>query len=437
MPIFDGNKSITKIFDGGVPVVAVYDGAKKIWPPQAAIKQVVAGYLHSVAVREDGRLLVAGSNSYGQLGLGDTVDRNTWTLVPGITDVKEVACGGYHTILLHESGEVSTTGYGAAGQLAQGDTTNRSAFTKVTTGHKMTPNSVSRVLAGFFSSYIVRLRTIYGAGIGGMSGSSLYPGYHSDYQNPENNINVLFRSCGYRTQNGNTSELAKNVVHASIGSNAGHVLVDPAFTDSYGATFPKGLYGGGTSTYGVIGWPSNYGSGGPFQSYKANVTSSPIFPVSGGDIRTFETGTYVSLAINTAGQLYGSGQKRFMGMGTSDTSEYGGFSSLTGMTNCGKTFTRYESAFVLKQDGTLLGTGTNSNGELGVGNLVARYTWVAPQGLPENAAIVAVSPGLRHTLILDDRGRVFAAGGRQNGQLGDGITGNTDAYKQLTFKQVL
>eukprot|EP01043_Picozoa_sp_COSAG02_P108663 COSAG02_NODE_44710_length_363_cov_3.329545_1_plen_68_part_01 len=47
-----------------------------------------------------------GGNSYGQLGLGDTTDRTSPTLLPSPTRVVQVAAGGYHTMLLDEDGRV-------------------------------------------------------------------------------------------------------------------------------------------------------------------------------------------------------------------------------------------------------------------------------------------------------------------------------------------
>lgn len=55
-------------------------------------KKVATGYDHSLGVRgEIGQLWSCGRNRYGALGLGDTNDRHTWTLVPGMTGIVDVA----------------------------------------------------------------------------------------------------------------------------------------------------------------------------------------------------------------------------------------------------------------------------------------------------------------------------------------------------------
>ncbi|KAG2690641.1 hypothetical protein I3760_09G197000 [Carya illinoinensis] len=66
-------------------------------------KIVSCGARHSAVLTEDGQLFSWGWNKYGQLGLGDSVDRNTPFQV-SITGYrpKNVACGWWHTLLLAE-----------------------------------------------------------------------------------------------------------------------------------------------------------------------------------------------------------------------------------------------------------------------------------------------------------------------------------------------
>lgn len=52
---------------------------------------------------EDGQLFSWGWNKYGQLGLGDSVDRTTPSQVSIKGVPKNVACGWWHTLLLVET----------------------------------------------------------------------------------------------------------------------------------------------------------------------------------------------------------------------------------------------------------------------------------------------------------------------------------------------
>ncbi|KAM5560206.1 ultraviolet-B receptor UVR8 [Rosa sericea] len=66
-------------------------------------KAVSCGARHSTILTEDGQLFSWGWNKYGQLGLGDSVDRN----IPCQVSIdgclpKHIACGWWHTLLLAE-----------------------------------------------------------------------------------------------------------------------------------------------------------------------------------------------------------------------------------------------------------------------------------------------------------------------------------------------
>jgi alpha-tubulin suppressor-like RCC1 family protein len=67
-------------------------------------KVVSCGARHSAVLTDDGKVFCWGWNKYGQLGLGDVIDRNVPCEVP-IEEfiVKNVACGWWHTLLLAES----------------------------------------------------------------------------------------------------------------------------------------------------------------------------------------------------------------------------------------------------------------------------------------------------------------------------------------------
>ena len=94
------------------------------------VKEVAAGYYHTIFLKNDGTVWATGWNEYGQLGLGDDTDRNTPTKV-NIDSVKEVVAGDKHTIFLKNDKTVWATGWNHDGQLGLGDKTNRNTPTKV------------------------------------------------------------------------------------------------------------------------------------------------------------------------------------------------------------------------------------------------------------------------------------------------------------------
>ncbi|KAI8564106.1 hypothetical protein RHMOL_Rhmol03G0156600 [Rhododendron molle] len=68
------------------------------------VKTISCGARHSAVVADDGKVFCWGWNKYGQLGLGDVIDRNIPSQVPIDGCVpKNIACGWWHTLLLAET----------------------------------------------------------------------------------------------------------------------------------------------------------------------------------------------------------------------------------------------------------------------------------------------------------------------------------------------
>jgi len=57
------------------------------------MEMISCGYQHTTCVDENGSLWTFGENKCGELGLGDTEDRNKSSKVPGILNVKSLSKG--------------------------------------------------------------------------------------------------------------------------------------------------------------------------------------------------------------------------------------------------------------------------------------------------------------------------------------------------------
>jgi len=88
---------------------------------RVAIRKVICGSYHTLALTHDGQVWAMGLNNYGQLGLGDFEERLTAEMVPAEhwrgQKVLDAAAGEHHSMVLLESGHVLTFGRADSHQL--------------------------------------------------------------------------------------------------------------------------------------------------------------------------------------------------------------------------------------------------------------------------------------------------------------------------------
>jgi alpha-tubulin suppressor-like RCC1 family protein len=106
------------------------DNIDKQEPARLNIKgnKVFCGLHYSYILGDD--LYSFGSNHYGQLGLGRTNGCNIPTVLNNIDNVADISCGGYHTIILKYNGNFYSVGNNEYGQLGLGHNYNKNLFTQ-------------------------------------------------------------------------------------------------------------------------------------------------------------------------------------------------------------------------------------------------------------------------------------------------------------------
>ena len=130
------------------------------------VTEIELGADFSAALTAGGALYTWGANARGQLGHGDTRDRNAPALVRNLHDKTAVSLGGGHGAAIISNGDLYTWGANMDGQLGQGNTAANYAFTKV--------NGISNVSA-------IALGEIFGAAVAG-DGSLYTWGYNNNGQ---------------------------------------------------------------------------------------------------------------------------------------------------------------------------------------------------------------------------------------------------------------
>jgi alpha-tubulin suppressor-like RCC1 family protein len=118
------------------------------------IKSISAGRMHSIATTDESMVFAWGCGDDGALGMGDT---SSSTIPQRITSldgkmVVKVSCGSRHTLALSAQGLVFSWGWNSYGQLGLGDTKNRVTPTVIPSLATM---RVSMVCSGYRHSLVV------------------------------------------------------------------------------------------------------------------------------------------------------------------------------------------------------------------------------------------------------------------------------------------
>ncbi len=118
------------------------------------IKDIAAGGHHSMVLTEEGAVYTFGYSAHGQLGLHNTVNQCRPQLVRDFTGVpiKQIAAGWHHSLALSQRGDMYACGHGASGQLGLGGTDIVPYFVCVSA---MGPKNVRQIFAGGDHSWVL------------------------------------------------------------------------------------------------------------------------------------------------------------------------------------------------------------------------------------------------------------------------------------------
>ena len=355
-------------------------------PNFTTVISVASGGSHTVIVLSNGTVWSIGSNTNGQLGLGDTLSTTTFTQVSGITTATTVACGSNHTIIRLSDGTIRTFGLNTSGQLGLGNTTSPRTSPQLVTGI-----TTATSIAGGGSHTIICLsdgtiRT-FGLNTSGQLGLG----------------NTTSPQTSPQTVTGITT-----AVHVACAVGGAHTIV--VLSDGTLRSF--GFNGSGQLGLGNTISPRSS------PQTVSNITTGiaaacgqnhTIVYLSDGTIRTF--------GANGNGQL---------GLGNTTLQTSPG--TVFGITTATAVACGSSCSFVILSNGTLLSFGGNSNSQLGYFNIVS----ILRPTIPAIASVTAVACGENHTIILSSEGTVWGFGRNLDGQLGLGDTITRNTPTQIT-----
>ena len=292
------------------------------------IKSVYCGDYHTFILKNDGTLWGCGYNRYGQLGLGDTNNRATFTIISVNADnVKSIYCGEDCTLMLKNDGTLWGTGYNNNGKLGLGNTTNRYTFTKIT-------NDVKSASCGYYHTFMLKNDgTLWGCG-----------------ENTYGQLG-LGKTASQETTFTQVTTNADNVKSVYCGGRFTLILKNDGT-----------LWTCGHNGYGQLGL-GDASSQTTFTQVTTNVDN----------IKSIYCGSYYcSFILKNDNTLWGCGNNNYGQLSLENTSYKTIFTKIINgvkMVYCGMYHT-----IILKNDGTLWGCRDNSCGQLGLGDKTNRTT---------------------------------------------------------------
>lgn len=413
--------------------------------PNVKIKFVSCGLNHAVAISQKDSLYGWGSNDLGQLGI-KTNKQSLYIpkLIPFFNSTGKyifcdtVVCSGNVTIVIDKSRKLYGAGINKYGQLGTGDTLNRDSLSLVVTGKLW-----KTVSSGYhFTTAIATDNTLWAWG----RNETKYLGNGKDINSKtpiqigtDQNWNMLF-SKAYLEESGGDFHLEKEGTYTAntfaikidkslwswgdnTNANLGLIKTSPAPTPS-----PVGIpilwskisagysHNIGISSLGKLwSWGNNdkgqLGNG----TFTENLT-----PVQVGDTSlsyiSASAGYNFSLAISNNNNLYSSGSNNLGQLGLKDNTDRNTFQLVNSTIGWSAVACGSSHALGIKTDGSLWSWGLNSKGQLGDDSLKNR---LEPSPIAVGSKWLKIAASYANSAGIKDDNSLWAWGSNDSKQLGD------------------
>jgi alpha-tubulin suppressor-like RCC1 family protein/endonuclease/exonuclease/phosphatase family metal-dependent hydrolase len=332
------------------------------------IKQIACGSYHSIILKIDGTIYVTGYNAFGQLGLGDTQNRDSFIKVSKLDNVKQVACGANYTFILKKDGTIYATGGNGYGQLGLGDELNRDQFEKIDNMY-----NVKQITCRLMHTLIIQENgTLYATG--NNDSGQLGLGHTENRKKFEkvNNMNDI-------------TQIACGNYHSLILKN------------------DKTIYATGRNGYGQLGLGDERNR----NQFEKIDHMYNVKQITCGPKHTF--------IIQENGTLYATGNNELGQLGLPVT--YSNLKLFTKVLSFVKQIaTNDDNTIILKENGTIHGLGNNEFRELGIEDSINIIDFTEIKYQINNINQIVL--GAYYTLILSDFTKLYAVGDNVYGQLG-------------------
>ena len=332
-----------------------------------------------------GPLFVMGSNSYGQLGLGNTNSYSTPKQVGALTNWYSVAGGNVSASAVDYSGKLWGWGDNTRGQLGIGNTNNNYSSPK----QVGSLTDWKKVYSSTLDKTTVALK----------------------------NDNTLW-VWGYN----NNGQLGRgNLTYYSSPVQLGSLT-------NWLNVASGGYFMGAVKTDGTL-WTWGYNGLGGLGLGDTTNRSSPVQVGALTNWKNISAGQYHMAAVKTDGTLWAWGYNALAELGTGNLTNYSSPKQIGALTNWSITVSGAFHVIALKTDGTLWSWGRNAAGEPGLGNAT---TYSSPKQIGSLTSWTSnIAVGRQHNLAVDANGKLWAWGLNSHGELGLGDTTNRSSPVQV------
>ncbi|XP_077262856.1 X-linked retinitis pigmentosa GTPase regulator [Temnothorax americanus] len=125
-------------------------------PIPEPVKEISAGYYHSVFLTESGLIYVCGESESGKLGININFSTQVAPKQMQLpATALHVACGGHHTLILAENGNIYCSGSNASGQLGMGTNVNEIHTPKLLSRGALQDEKIVKIACGESHSAIL------------------------------------------------------------------------------------------------------------------------------------------------------------------------------------------------------------------------------------------------------------------------------------------
>ena len=407
-------------------------------PAGKTISKIKGGNEYMVALMTDGSIYTTGRNTNGQLGLNDTTDRNSFTLIENMPSgtVSDIFLGATAWTALMTNGTMYSTGWNSQGELGVGDTTNRTILTQMVNNTGKTPLQVIR--GSQFGLVWMEDNSIYGIGLNNSGQLGIGNTTPSQVTSINTAMTNIPGKSPYKIFCGNAFAviwMTDNTFY-SVGSNSNGQLGINNTTNQNSlvqiSTVPTGKtwasFGCGTgSIYLITNNGVCYSCG---NNASTNQLCNRIYtwgiPVNntGKTISNIATGANHMIARMSDNTIFGAGLNTSGQLGQGNTnSPVTFFTQMTNSTSqtpsqifCGNNHTIIRMA-----NNSIYGTGLNTSGQLGNSSTTSVSSLVQ-MSIPVTRTPSQIACGGNHTIVLMTDNTIFGTGLNTSGQLGNNST---------------